>query len=281
MNQANHDPFEPEYFLKKAPHWRENLVYFPTIDSTNLEARKRLRGSQGYSPREMVLVTDKQTAGRGRLNRTWEAPFASGLLCTLTLPLAPLPLDRAYLYTASLALSLQESAWQQARVELQLKWPNDLLRDGRKCCGILAEIEQGLGSDRNESWLALGFGLNTGLSEQDFAAAGLTGKATNVIPPGSPTLDREAFLAATLATLQGYRDQLTRDPEEVSRAWSDRLITLGKPVEVRNMGGDKQLDGLAIGVGPNGGLQVRTAGGQVHIVQAGDVSVRLAGGSYA
>lgn len=279
MNQANHDPFEPEYFLKKAPHWRGKLLYFPTIDSTNLEARKHLRGPQ--SSQELVLVTDKQTAGRGRLNRVWEAPFASGLLCTLTIPLAPLPLERAYLYTAALALSIQESAWQEAGVELQLKWPNDLLRDGRKCCGILAEIEQGPGPNRDESWLALGFGLNTGLTEQDFAAAGLTGKAANVIPDDSPALDREAFLAATLATLQTYREQLARDPEEVRRAWSDKLITLGQPVEVRNMGGDKQLDGVAVGVDQNGGLQVRTAGGQVQIVQAGDVSVRLAGGGYA
>ncbi|MDB5080696.1 MAG: Biotin--[acetyl-CoA-carboxylase] ligase [Chloroflexi bacterium] len=277
--QPNHDPFEPEYFLKHAPYWRENFFYFPTIDSTNLEARKRLHGPQG--PREMVLVADRQTAGRGRLNRAWEAPFASGLLCTLTVPLAPLPLDRAYLYTASLALSLLESTWQQAGVEVQLKWPNDLLRDGLKCCGILAEIEHGLGRDRNESWLALGFGLNTGLSEQDFAEAGLTGKAANVIPPGSPPLDREAFLAASLAALAVYREQLSRDPDEVRLAWSAKLITLGQPVEVRNMGGEKQLDGLAVGVDPNGGLQVRTAEGRLHTVQAGDVSVRPAGGGYA
>lgn len=277
--QLNLDPFEPEYFLKNAPYRRERFSYFPTIDSTNLEARKRLRGPQG--PQEMVLVADKQTAGRGRLNRAWEAPFASGLLCTLTVPLAPLPLERAYLYTSALALSLQESAWQQAGIELQLKWPNDLLRDGLKCCGILAELEQGLGPHRNESWLALGFGLNTGLTEQDLAAAGLTGKAANVTPPGSPALDRETFLAATLTALEAYREQLARDPEEVRLAWAARLITLGKPVEVRNMGGEKQLDGLAVGVDFNGGLQVRTEGGRLQTVQAGDVSVRLAGGNYA
>ena len=278
MDQPNLDPFEPEYFLKMAPAYRDKLVYFPTIDSTNLEARKRLRGPHG--PREMVLVTDRQTAGRGRLNRTWEAPFASGLLCTLALPLAPLSLDRAYLYTASVALSLLESGWREGGVELQLKWLNDLLRDGRKCCGILAEIEHGLGPNRDESWLALGFGLNTGLTEADFAAAGLTGRAANVFPPGL-TVDREAFLAATLATLENFRVQLAEDPETVRRAWSEKLVTLGKPVEVRNMGGTLQLEGVAVGVDPNGGLQVRTAEGKLETVQAGDVSVRLAGGGYA
>jgi BirA family biotin operon repressor/biotin-[acetyl-CoA-carboxylase] ligase len=278
MDQPNLDPFEPEYFFKMAPAWRDKLVYFPTIDSTNLEARKRLRLPHG--PQEMALVTDRQTAGRGRLNRTWEAPFASGLLCTLTVPLAPLSLDRAYLYTAALALSLLESAWREGGVELQLKWPNDLLREGRKCCGILAEIEHGIGPNRDETWLALGFGLNTGLTEADFAAAGLTGRAANVFPPGL-TVDREAFLAATLATLASFRLQLEADPAAVGRAWAAKLVTLGQPVEVRNMGGSLQLEGVAVGVDPNGGLQVRTAGGKLETVQAGDVSVRLAGGGYA
>lgn len=278
MDQPNLDPFEPEYFLKIAPAWRDKLVYFPTIDSTNLEARKRLRGPQG--PRVMALVTDKQTAGRGRLNRTWEAPFASGLLCTLTVPLAPLSLERAYLYTAALALSLLESAWEEGGVGVQLKWPNDLLREGRKCCGILAEIEQGLGPNRDESWLALGFGLNTGLTEADFAAAGLTGRAANIFPDGI-TVDRERFLAATLAKLATFRGQLEEDPDTVRQAWSEKLITLGKPVEVRNMGGDTQLEGMAVGVDPNGGLQIRLADGIIRTVQAGDVSVRMAGGGYA
>ena len=278
MDQPNLDPFEPEYFLKIAPAWRDKLVYFPTIGSTNLEGRKELRGPHG--PREMVLVTDKQTAGRGRLGRAWEAPFASGLLCTLTLPLAPLPLDRAYLYTAALALALVESAWQESGVELQLKWPNDLLREGRKCCGILAEIEHGLGPNRDETWLALGFGLNTGLTEADFAAAGLTGRAANAFPPGV-TVERESFLAATLAKLESFREQLGENPDAVRLAWAGKLITIGKPVEVRNMGGDTQLEGVAVGVDPNGGLLVRAAGGKIETVQAGDVSVRLAGGGYA
>jgi biotin-(acetyl-CoA carboxylase) ligase len=81
--------------------------------------------------------------------------------------------------------------------------------------------------------------------------------------------------------LAAYREQLARDPEEVRREWAAKLITLGKPVEVRNMGGQKQLDGLAVGVDLNGGLQVRTGEGRVQTVQAGDVSVRLAGGGYA
>src|SRR5258708_5825863 len=113
--------FDMEAFLGLAPRWRGRTHYFPTIGSTNREGRERLRAPGG--PAEMVLLADKQTAGRGRLNRTWEAPFASGLLCTLTLPLSPLPLDRAYLYTATLALSLQKAVSQETGLELALKWP--------------------------------------------------------------------------------------------------------------------------------------------------------------
>lgn len=274
--------FELEAFLELAPQWRGRTYYFPTIGSTNREGRERLQAPGG--PAEMVLVADKQTAGRGRLNRTWEAPFASGLLCTLTLPLAPLALDRAYLYTATLALSLQKAVWQETGVELALKWPNDLLREGRKCCGILAELEHGLGPGKAASWLVLGFGLNTALTDRDLAEAGILDKATNVTPPGRPPVSREPLLAATLAAFGEYRQRLASEPEAVRQEWASRLVTLGQEVQVLNVSGqsgEPVLSGVAAGVDPSGGLLVRDAAGQFRLVQAGDVSVRLADGRYA
>lgn len=270
--------FDLEAFLTLAPDWRGQALYYAIVGSTNLEAREHLRAAAG--PRELVLVADKQLAGRGRLGRAWEAPFATGLLCTLTLPLAPLPLDRAYLYTAALALALKKALWQETGVELALKWPNDLLREGRKCCGILAELEHGLGPQRDQSWLALGFGLNTALTERDLAEAGLSQKATNATPPDMPPASREPLLAATLAHFALYRRQLESGLESVRQEWAGQLITIGQPVQVLN-GDQRLLTGLATGVDPSGGLLVRDEAGSVKLVQAGDVSVRLADGRYA
>ncbi len=266
--------FDVNNFLKYAPHWQSALLYFPTIGSTNQEARRLLQQPTG--PRELLLLTDKQTSGRGRLNRRWEAPFGTGLLCTLTLPLAPLSLDQAYLYTAIVALSLKKAAEQEADQTLQLKWPNDLLRTGLKCCGILAELEQ----VKNKFWLAIGFGLNTGLTERDLTEAGLSDKATNVTPEAA-TISREAMLAATLGFLAEYRLRLTTEAEVVRQEWVTSLITLGEMVQVLDMDGQLRLKGRAVGVDPAGGLLVELSAGETRLVQAGDVSVRLANGHYA
>ena len=268
--------FDPEAFLKLAPDWRGQTFYFPTIPSTNGTARLRLH--EGGGPQEFLLVTDKQTAGRGRLNRAWQAPFATGLLCSLSLPLAPLELDQAYLYTASLALAVKKAVGQQTGQTLALKWPNDLVREGRKCGGILAELEQVSGV----TWLVLGFGLNTGLTERDLAEAGLTGRATNLIElDDAPWLGREELLAGILAAFTAYRDELTTDPTSVHQEWADALVTLGQSVRVLGLDGKVGLSGQAVGVEPTGGLLVRDETGNVHTVQAGDVSVRLSDGGYA
>lgn len=270
------EAFDLDYFLRLAPEWRGRAEYFPTIGSTNKEGRSRLQPP--HPPREWLLVTDKQTQGRGRLSRSWEAPFASGLLCTLTVPLAPLPLDRAYLYTASLALSIKEAVLQEGGVELDLKWPNDLVREGRKCCGILAELEQAAGG---APWLVLGFGLNTNLTARDLAEAGLTHKATNATPLDGSPLPREAALAAIVTAFTRYRTQLAAQPETVRQEWAERLITVGQEVQVLDMNGQVSIRGVATGVDPSGALVVEDENGKRQQVQAGDVSIRLADGRYA
>ncbi len=194
------------------------------------------------------------------------------------MPLEPLPLDRAYLFTAALALSICQAAHQTTAVELELKWPNDLLRAGHKCGGILAEIENLPGN--SPPWLVLGFGLNTSLTELDLAEAGLTGQATNLTAPGQEPASREGLLAVTLAVLHTYRQLLLTDPEAVRREWAGRLVTVGQTVEVKDSGGLIVLDGQAEGVDAGGGLLVRDASGRRHTVQAGDVSVRRAGGQF-
>jgi BirA family transcriptional regulator, biotin operon repressor / biotin---[acetyl-CoA-carboxylase] ligase len=262
------EPFDSEYFLKLAPQLRGKFEYFPFTGSTNFVAKQRLQ-SDGA---EFVLLADKQTAGRGRLNRQWEAPFGSGILCSLTLPLAPLGLEQAYLYTAALALAVQKAVKVELGIGLNLKWPNDVLRDGRKCCGILAEIESG--------WLVLGFGLNTGLTERDLQEAGLAARAANVAPPDCE-VGREKLLAEILGQFAAYRQLLETNPDAVRQEWADQLITVGQPVNVLDMHGNLKISGIATGVDPSGGLQVREATGQLHLVQAGDVSVRLNDGKYA
>ncbi len=244
------------------------VEYFPTIDSTNIEAKRYLRDNP--APRAKLLVTDSQSAGRGRLGRSWEAPPASGIMCTLVFPLE-LPLERAFLYTASLALSVTEAVRE---VKLDIKWPNDLLRQGKKVGGILAELEM----VRGKPWLALGFGLNVSLEEQDFEEAGIADKATNLTP--SMVVPREELLVQIVENHNGYRQQLRKSPQQVKDKWSAALVTLGQQVHVLQDGA-LLLEGIACWVEDDGALIIEDEAGEQHRVQAGDVSVRLPDGRYS
>ncbi len=268
-------PFDLSLFEQIAPEWAGRAFYLAEIGSTNQEARERLR----EKPQEFLVLTDRQSAGRGRLGRSWQAPVASGLLCTLAFRLSPLPLERAFLYTAALALSVVRAvADLQPGAGVALKWPNDVLRGGKKAGGILAELENNLGVEANESWLALGFGLNISLSQSDLTEAGLSDKATNLT---EKPLEREALLANILKHFSHYRTKLSTTPDKVRQEWAAALVTLGQEVQVLNYAGELQLTGLATAVAENGALIIQDSDGRQHYLQAGDVSVRLPNGSYS
>jgi BirA family biotin operon repressor/biotin-[acetyl-CoA-carboxylase] ligase len=253
-------------------------LYFANTGSTNEEARRLLRQNPAY-PQELLLVADEQTAGRGRLGRIWMAPPASGLLCTLAFRLAPLPLDRAFLYVAALALSVVQATEQfQPSAGVQLKWPNDLVREGKKVGGILTELENNLGQAGNESWLVLGFGLNLSLSTEDLTEAGLSANATNLT---SQPFEREQLLATILHYFAEYRVLLASSPDTVQQEWTTALSTLGHEVHVLNSEGQVQIAGVATGVTKDGSLIVQDKAGLQHFVQAGDVSIRRPDGSYS
>lgn len=271
-------PFDLTLFKQRAPHWSGQILYFPKIDSTNKEARRRLR-QHPTQPQELLLVADEQTAGRGRLGRSWQAPPHSGLLSTLVLQLAPLPLNRVFLYVAGLALSVIKATEKlQPDANVKLKWPNDLVREGKKVGGILTELENNLGQAKNETWVVIGFGLNLSLTTEDLAEAALSSKATNLTPQ---PLELEQLLATILYYFAEYRALLTSNPETVRLEWAAALTTLGHEVHVLNSVGLVEKAGLATDVTKEGALVVLDKAGIRHFVQAGDVSIRRPDGSYS
>ncbi|NWJ45224.1 MAG: biotin--[acetyl-CoA-carboxylase] ligase [Chloroflexi bacterium] len=264
-------PFDPQFFQSKLTVPGYRFSYFPSIDSTNLEARRYLNSTT--NPQPGILVADLQLAGRGRLGRSWQAPPASGLMCTVVIPIET-PLERAFLYTASMGLAVKNATARFTDTTLQLKWPNDLLREGLKVGGILAELE----IIRGEPWLALGFGLNISLDDADLLEAGIVGKAGNLVP--NQVVSREELLAEIIDEFSDYRHALLLSMEHIRQEWAAALVTLGHRVQVFQ-GDVLTLEGLACGVDDNGTLVVEDDAGEQHRIQAGDVSVRLPGGRYS
>ena len=236
--------------------WR--VSHFDELDSTNRWALDRARegGAEG-----LVVVADHQTAGRGRLDRTWEARPGSSLLVSVVLhaaaagsPIADARGD-GHRAVSAVAVALTRAVRDVAGVAAGIKWPNDVVVADRKLAGILAE--------REGEALVVGVGVNV---NWDAFPPELADTATACNLEAGHTIDRDALLDGFLRALGTALD----DPVATERAHRDLLVTLGRRVRVSLTRGDA-LEGRAVGLGVLGELEVRTDDGKVHAVTTGDV----------
>lgn len=245
---------------------RPRILRYESLPSTNTEvARLAAEGAD----EGLALVADEQTAGRGRLQRAWSSPKGAGLYFSILFR-PTLALERWPLLTFVAALATGDALLEAGRVETDIKWPNDLLANERKICGILAEaIETPAGRA-----VVVGIGIN--LTDDAFPQE-IANMATSVGTQSGRPPEREAILAALLnALLRWY--SLLQEPEgalKIVAAWSSRSsYTVGKLVQVTN--GDETLHGVTRGIADDGALRLETAQG-IQLIRAGDVtSVRPA-----
>lgn len=199
----------------------------------------------------LVVVADHQSAGRGRLDRSWEAGPGEALLVSVLLRPQGLPVGRRHLVTAAAALAAQSACATLAGVEPEIKWPNDLLAGPGKLAGILAQSSGEV--------VVAGMGLNV-----------------HAGPPGAAVLDhlagrrvrREDLLVAWLHRLE---DLLAGGWDAVAEGYRRRCATIGRPVRVELARGEV-LEGRATSVDADGRLVVRGRDGAATPVAAGDVT---------
>jgi BirA family biotin operon repressor/biotin-[acetyl-CoA-carboxylase] ligase len=231
-----------------APRWR--VSRFDELDSTNRWALDRAREGAAEG---LVVVADHQTAGRGRLDRTWEARPGSSPLVSVLLG-GGTPAD-AHLAVVGVGVALTRAVHRVAGIDAGIKWPNDIVVADRKLAGILAEQEGAA--------LVVGLGVNVNWEAFPPELADIA-TACN-LEAGGP-VDADALLAAFLDELGTALD----DPIASERAHRDLLVTIGRRVRVSLTRGDA-LEGQAVGLGVHGELEVRTDDGKVHAVTTGDV----------
>jgi BirA family biotin operon repressor/biotin-[acetyl-CoA-carboxylase] ligase len=243
------------------------VVWFDSVGSTNDEARNLL--TKGAMDGTIVLA-DEQTAGRGRLDRSWYSPPGSGLWLSLIFPpdLAP---DQTPWLAMITGLAAAEGVEQVTGLRPVLKWPNDLLLANpatgetgyRKVAGILTELS--FQDSRVEAVIVgLGLNVNTDFRHQPELAS----RATSLATVSGHPVDRTELLVAILSRLD-VRYQAVRAGQSPAPDWAGRLVTIGQPVRVR-MGPDL-VEGQAEGVDPDGALRLRQSDGRVIRVIAGDV----------
>ena len=235
------------------------LFVFSEIDSTNACARTL---AEIGNPEGTVVIADYQTAGRGRLGRTWNAEPRSNLLFSVLFrPSARFPAwHTSYLVSEAVAQAVQRSL----DIRVATKWPNDLLVDGRKFCGILLET---MGPAERTACVA-GVGINV---NQDNFPADLAGKATSLKLATGKSVDRVSLFQTVMASLESLYEAADRDTgAAMLKSWMDRCTTFGRPVQVS--GGGPALDGTAVGLSDDGGLIIRH-GDRMTTVYAGDVTI--------
>ncbi len=263
---AEVEPLTPERVLAglRTRRFGQNIVYRTRLGSTNDLAR--VQAAAG-APEGLLVLAEEQTAGRGRQGRAWQAPFGGGLLASLLLRPTFLAPAQAFLLTALAALAVADTVVQETGLTPELKWPNDILLDGRKLCGILVELEGQAGA---LEWAVLGCGLNVNIdftSDPELAGwgislAGALGRPVSRLPLLWGCLERMETAYEALRAGAG---------DDIWAAWRARLTTIGRTVEVRAP--DETFYGAALDVARNGALLVRREDGNVVSVLAADVSV--------
>lgn len=215
------------------------------MDSTN---RWLLEQAETGAAEGMVAVADHQSAGRGRLSRSWEAPPGSSLLVSVLLRPSGLDPSRWHLVTSAAGLAARAAVEAAAGFTPDLKWPNDLLAGGAKLAGVLAEARSGA--------LVVGLGCNIAWAPP--------GAACCEAVAGRP-VERAELLGALLESLEGWYGRW----DDVAVAYRAACSTVGQAVRVERPGGD--LVGVAEGVDDDGRLVVRPPGRPPETVAVGDV----------
>ena len=234
-----------------------NIIHFQQIDSTNTELKRRaLMGA----PSGTVLVADSQSAGRGRIGRSFFSPSGSGLYMSLLV--SPIRPTDAGLLTTFTAVAVAR-ALDDLGIQTGIKWVNDLIADGRKLCGILAEA----GTRDGLPFAVIGIGVN--LKKAAFPAdlAPIAVSAEELIGKAP---DRDALLNAILHQLSVVHLACPEDPAALMDEYRRRSLTLGRRIRVIPHGAPP-YDAFAQAILDDGSLKVLTENG-TRIVSSGQVS---------
>jgi BirA family transcriptional regulator, biotin operon repressor / biotin---[acetyl-CoA-carboxylase] ligase len=241
------------------------LLYIPAIDSTSTRVMKLAREG---APSGLMVITDEQTAGRGRIGRSWRSLPGKQLEFSLLLR-PPFP---AYFLVMASAVAVAYAIEAVAGIPAGIKWPNDVLvDDGYKVCGILIET--------TSDFVVLGIGLNVnGSLAED---PGLAEVATTLAAVAGRSLSREALAISLLRRLDLEYADLSKNGADAQKstwtAWRSRLLSLGRRVSVTQ--GGVTISGVAEEVDASGSLLLRLEDGRQETVNWGDVSHQVRPGA--
>ena len=242
-----------------------NLVCLDTVDSTNNEVKRR---AVDQVPEGLVVVSAQQTGGRGRRGRSFVSPPGGLYLSALLRP--DCPLEQVSALTAWSAVAVCDAVEAVCGIRPGIKWPNDVILEGRKLCGILTELELE-GETAALRYVVVGIGVNLSQTADDFGP-----QVAPVAISLAQALGRAPRRAEVASALLDALDKLDRDFPGQWDQWLERYrkdcITVGRPIKV--LRGQEERTGTAVGVDDTFALVVEWADGTREALSSGEVSVR-------
>ena len=243
----------------------KHIHHYYKIDSTNTAA---MEAASGGAPEGSVFLAEQQTAGRGRGANQWHSERSSGIYCSVVLRPAVPPSD-VVVVTLAAGLAVHAAIREiDSRIAADLKWPNDVLIDKKKVCGILTEMNAEITRVR---YIVIGIGINV---NQSAFPADLQAIATSLRLVSGTEWSRVELCAALLKSLDREYRSLLESPDGVNsilRRFEERSSSVrGRQIEVEE---DASLQGVTDGLDERGFLKVRTAQG-MRTVLSGTVTLR-------
>lgn len=241
-----------------------NLVFHEKTGSTNQDAKQLAEQGAVHGT---LVVADMQTAGRGRRGRAWSSPAGDSVYMSLVLRPTCMP-EQASALTLVMAVAVLEAVCELEPECCGIKWPNDLVMNGKKICGILTEMNL----EKNEiDYVVIGVGIN---ANQSLFDAGVPDTATSIFLELGKKTDRAQLIGRVMYFFeQAYAEfEKTWDLTGLIEKYNQHLLNKDRQVRVLDPRGE--YEGVALGVNAQGELLVRKQDGSITKVYAGEVSVR-------
>ena len=258
---SNRDVLEPEVLVDRlgTSLFSGNVIFRESLDSTNRMAKELAR--QG-APEGTVVMTEQQTAGRGRRGRAWDSPGHANLLFSILLR-PTLPPHDVFALTMIFALAASETVREETGLEVLIKWPNDLYVGRKKLAGILTEFAlKGKGIDH----VILGLGLNVNW-DPSFS------QSTSLKTETGRTVSRNDLLVGILKRFEKYYQDVS--PGQMAlyyEKWNALSLIMGKDVEIES--DQVRIQGKALRIDYDGALIIGDETGREKKIRNGDVTVK-------
>lgn len=242
----------------------KKITYKSSVKSTQEIAHGLARDG---APEGSIVLADEQTGGRGRLGRAWQSPAGTGVWMSLILK-PNIPLQKAPQLTLLIAVAASKAIERVAGLEAAIKWPNDILINGKKTAGILTELQAEADSIHS---VIVGIGMNVNQQPEHFSDE-IAPIATSLAIEGGQTYKRAEVIGVLLQEIETlYRQYLKNGFGVIKLLWEARAFSLGKRITARSVTGS--ITGYAKGITEEGVLLLEDDRGQVHSIYSADIEI--------